>query len=116
MSAISSMGWVSRLGLFAAVGFLTAAANVHAEGWPRWRGPEDDGMAHGDAPTRWSDTTNVKWKVDIPGRGYSSPVLWGDQVFVTTAIPSALPRRGPIGLGSHRRPLSNHRFVLLAPM
>lgn len=55
--------------------------------WPRWRGPYETGMARGDAPTTWSDTKNIKWKVPIPGRGHSSPVLWGDQIFITTAIP-----------------------------
>src|SRR5882724_11047240 len=55
--------------------------------WPKWRGPADDGMARTDAPLRWSDTENVKWKATIPGRGHSSPVFWGDKIFVTTAVP-----------------------------
>jgi outer membrane protein assembly factor BamB len=54
--------------------------------WPYWRGPAADGMAIGDAPLNWSDTQNVRWKVEIPGRGSSSPVIWGDRIFVTTAI------------------------------
>ena len=40
-------------------------------------------------PTQWSDTKNVRWKVPIPGRGSGSPVIWGDQVFVVTAAPTA---------------------------
>jgi outer membrane protein assembly factor BamB len=43
-------------------------------------------MAVGDAPLHWSDTQNIKWKAHIPGRGHSSPVIWGDKIFVTTAI------------------------------
>ena len=43
-------------------------------------------MAVGDAPVHWSDTQNIKWKAEIPGRGHSSPVIWGDKIFVTTAI------------------------------
>lgn len=57
--------------------------------WTKYRGPKDDGVAVGDAPTEWSDTKNVAWKIEIPGRGHSSPVLWGDRIFVTTAVPTA---------------------------
>ena len=66
--------------------------------WPRWRGPDDNGMARSDAPLHWSDTENIKWKAAIPGRGHSSPVLWGDKIFVTTAVPTASGARQP----SHR--------------
>jgi outer membrane protein assembly factor BamB len=45
-------------------------------------------MARGNAPLRWSDTEGVKWKAGIPGRGHSSPVVWGDKIFVTTAVPT----------------------------
>jgi outer membrane protein assembly factor BamB len=55
--------------------------------WSRWRGPNDDGMARGDVPHEWSDTKNIAWKVNVPGRGFSSPVIWGNKLFVTTAIP-----------------------------
>jgi outer membrane protein assembly factor BamB len=61
--------------------------------WPYWRGPAADGMAVGDAPLHWSSTENVKWQVDIPGRGSSSPVIWGDRIFVTTAIPTGAPAK-----------------------
>ena len=54
--------------------------------WPAFRGPDSDGMARGDAPLHWSDTEHIKWKAEIPGRGHSSPVIWGDKVFVTTAV------------------------------
>jgi outer membrane protein assembly factor BamB len=67
-----------------AAGFAPADGN-----WPYWRGPAFDGMAVGDAPLHWSDTQNVKWKTDIPGHGNSSPVIWGDTIFLTTAIPMA---------------------------
>jgi len=68
--------------------------------WPRWRGPADDGMARGDAPIKWSDTENVAWKLAIPGKGHSSPVIWGDKLFLTTAIPtSTAPPAAPAGGG-----------------
>ncbi len=54
--------------------------------WPRWRGPFNNGVARGSAPVEWTDTENVKWKVDVPGRGHSSPVIWGNKLFITTAI------------------------------
>ena len=57
--------------------------------WPRWRGPNDDGMARGDAPVEWSDTKNLAWRVPIPGRGHSSPVIWSDKIFLTTAVPTS---------------------------
>jgi len=59
--------------------------------WPYWRGPAANGMAAGDAPVHWSETQNVRWKADIPGRGHSSPVIWGDRIFVTTAVKTGSP-------------------------
>ena len=56
--------------------------------WPRWRGPENDGVARGDVPLEFSATKNIAWKTHIPGRGHSSPVIWGNKIFLTTAIPT----------------------------
>src|SRR5687767_3664668 len=56
--------------------------------WPQWRGPALNGVAPGDAPLEWSDSRNVSWKIEIPGRGYSSPIVWGDKLFLTTAVPT----------------------------
>jgi outer membrane protein assembly factor BamB len=54
--------------------------------WPRWRGPSGQGLVEGAVyPDAWSDTQNVLWKVRIPGRGHSSPIVWGDRIFLTTA-------------------------------
>jgi outer membrane protein assembly factor BamB len=63
--------------------FASAAPETY---WPYWRGPAADGMAVGDAPTTWSETQNIRWKTEIPGLGNSSPIVWGDQIFLTTAI------------------------------
>ena len=54
--------------------------------WPRWRGPSGQGLV-GEAgyPDTWSDTENVLWKVEVPGRGNSSPIVWGDRIFLTAA-------------------------------
>ena len=62
---------------------------VHAGNWGHWRGPSGNGAAPDSAPpTEWSSTKNVKWKVALPGRGSSSPVIWDQQVFVTSAVPA----------------------------
>jgi outer membrane protein assembly factor BamB len=54
--------------------------------WPRWRGPTGQGLAaDGAYPDTWSDTQNVHWKVELPGRGNSSPIVWKDRLFLTTA-------------------------------
>ena len=60
---------------------------LRAENWPAWRGPLGTGVcAEKNLPTEWSATKNVKWKVALPERGNSSPVVWGDRVFVTQSI------------------------------
>ena len=62
------------------------AFGADIDGWAKWRGPKDDGMARGDAPLEWSDSKNIAWKLKIPGKGNSSPIIWGDRIFVTTAV------------------------------
>ncbi len=54
--------------------------------WPRWRGPSGQGLVKGSGyPDRWSATENVLWKVEVPGRGHSSPIIWGRHLFLTTS-------------------------------
>ncbi len=61
-----------------------------AADWPQFRGPDGQGASEGPAPLRWSDgAKNVRWTADVPGRGYSSPVVIGDQVWLTTALETA---------------------------
>ena len=65
---------------------LQLTAIVAADSWPQWRGPA--GQGHSEAsnlPTEWSGEKNVSWKTRLPGRGWSSPVIQGDQVWVTAA-------------------------------
>jgi outer membrane protein assembly factor BamB len=55
--------------------------------WPQFRGPSGRGVSSIESlPIKWSTTINVAWKIDVPGRGWSSPIVWGGQVFVTSAI------------------------------
>lgn len=72
------------LGCFAA---LCLCSLSDADNWPDWRGPETNGVAEaGDYPTQFSAEDNVAWKVELPGRGSSTPAVWGDQIFVTCPI------------------------------
>jgi outer membrane protein assembly factor BamB len=86
--------------------------------WPQWRGPALNGVATGDAPLEWSDSSNVSWKVEIPGRGFSSPVIWGDTLFLTTAVPTGkggAPAEGGGGRGAGGNAgMEEHRFVVMA--
>ena len=64
-----------------------AAADDKA--WPQWRGPLATGEAPAaDPPVEWSETRNVRWKIAIPGNGSATPIVWGDHVFVSTAVPA----------------------------
>src|SRR5690606_9970262 len=57
--------------------------------WHQWRGPDANGVApEADPPLEWSDTKNVRWKVEVPGRGSSSPIVWKDRIYLLTAIPT----------------------------
>ena len=118
---LRSIGVAVFIALAAATALLApvrAALDPAAERfWPQWRGPYSTGAAapHVSPPLEWSETKNVRWKVPIPGRGSSSPVVWGDRMFVTTAIPASAPTgdpsHAPRGAVLPREP---HRFVLYA--
>ena len=57
------------------------------DNWPQWRGPRGQGVSdEKNLPLEWSSTKNVKWKTPIPGRGHSSPIVWGNRLFLTTSI------------------------------
>ncbi|MFP6899422.1 MAG: hypothetical protein VCA36_00675, partial [Opitutales bacterium] len=76
---------IFRAGVLAG-GSLLASAAGQAGSWPQWRGPDGSGHVEGTGfPTEWSETKNVSWKIKVPGRGHSSPVVEGDLVWMTTA-------------------------------
>ncbi|MDP7638193.1 MAG: PQQ-binding-like beta-propeller repeat protein [Candidatus Hydrogenedentes bacterium] len=63
---------------------VSASAKPEDVSWPRWRGPNDDGSARpGNYPVTW-DPEKVLWKVEVPGRGYSTPVVWNKRIYLTT--------------------------------
>ena len=64
-----------------------AKPNKKPTNWAQWRGPDSQGIStETGLPTEWSPTKNIKWKTPLPGRGHSSPIVWGDRIFLTTAI------------------------------
>jgi outer membrane protein assembly factor BamB len=72
------------------------ACTLHAENWPNWRGPDSTGVSpEKSLPTTWSDTENVAWKAKFRGVGISSPIVWGNRVFVTSQAGSGVSRPGP---------------------
>ena len=83
--------------------------------WPTWRGPGAIGISTtANPPIEWSETKNVRWKVEIPGRGHSSPIVWGDRVYLTTAVPlgvTGAAQHAPRGTLAQR---GMHRFVVMA--
>ena len=90
---IRSLSAVMVLSLLLAPAPPAAAQAPDAERyWGQWRGPEANGVArHADPPLTWSEAHNVAWKVDVPGRGSASPIVWGDKVFLLTAEPFGAP-------------------------
>src|SRR5262245_34805165 len=65
---------------------LTAPATKAGENWPQFRGPNVDGVSDARSiPTRWSESENIRWKTAIHDKGWSSPVVWGEQIWMTTA-------------------------------
>jgi outer membrane protein assembly factor BamB len=102
--------WMGCAAVVAALyisGVTGSAAVNDARYWAQWRGPDMTGVSRtAKPPVEWSETKNVKWKTQIPGRGSASPVVYGDRVYVLTAVPvgisgeaqheprGALPQRG----------------------
>ena len=96
--------------------FVQAANDPGAERyWPQWRGPAGTGASvHANPPTEWSENTNIRWKVEVPGRGSASPVIWGRHVFILTAVPVGMP-----GDAAHKpqggvQPRVSHRYIVAA--
>lgn len=86
------------------VGAVEPAAALR--NWPAWRGPLANGVApSGDPPIEWSETKNVRWKVQVPGRGTATPIVWDDQVFVLTAVPTGKKGEGKAAAGETDGPM-----------
>lgn len=71
---------------------LTLPAQQTDDHWPAFRGGDRAGTSTNEKlPAKWDEKTNVAWSVEVPGNGWSSPVVWGGKVFVTTAVTDAKP-------------------------
>jgi hypothetical protein len=94
---------------------VTTTAALTADEWPQFRGPSA-GVAPDDPalPDTWSATQNVAWKVPIPGLGWSSPVVWGDHVFVTTVVNSTAqdPPKPGFYLGDWAASPAPHKWMV----
>lgn len=107
---------VARL-LLLLVGFAARGAEASAN-WPQFRGPGSLGVAENpNLPDRWSTNENVAWKVEVAGRGWSSPIVWGDRVVVTTVVSEGemeQPKKG-LYFGGEREviPKDTHRWLVL---
>ncbi len=97
--------------------------NVHENGdalqaWPQWRGPLGTGEApKAQPPVEWSETKNVRWKTALPGKGHSSPIVWGERIYLTTAIPygeTVRPRFVRPGAHDNFATTQHHEFAVLA--
>ena len=107
-----------RIGVVVAV-VLSAVSVMGTENWPQLRGPGARGVSeNAGLPLKWSTTENVEWKIEVPGRGWSSPIVWDSQVFVTTVVSEGeteAPRKGLYFGGEQKEaPRTRHQWVLIS--
>ncbi len=96
-----------RLCMLAVAGAVLAGSWLQAgavENWPQFRGPTGAGLAEQKLPTEWGNDQNIAWKVELPGAAWSQPVVWGDKIFLTTAVTEnqTKPKSGGGGFGGGR--------------
>lgn len=100
----------------AIVFIVTVSGRTFAENWPAWRGPRGDGTSlEKDVPVNWSATESIVWKVPIPGKGHASPIVWGNRIFVVTAL-EELNQRVLLCLDRTKGKVIWRRVVLEAPL
>ena len=105
------------LALLVSIGLPRTLAAFGGECWPQFRGPASSGVSDGSGlPDAWSATENVVWTTKIPGRGWSSPVVWGDRIFVTSAIKEGGElepvKKGLYLFGERLPPKEVHRWMV----
>jgi outer membrane protein assembly factor BamB len=113
-------GSVAALLVCAAAIGLISESRVETPAWPSFRGPSASGVADNqNLPERWNGTTgeNVRWQVAVPGLAHSSPIVWGDRVYVTSAVssrPGATFKPGLYGAGTASEDRSVQRWIVIA--
>ena len=84
MAAIGCCAWLFAAAAWAAPSETDSEA---LRNWPHWRGPLANGVAPlAHPPTQWDENTNIKWKAKIPGDSTATPIVWGVQIFLITAV------------------------------
>ena len=87
--------------------------------WPQWRGPWGTGFApRAEPPIEWDENNNIRWRIELPGKGHSTPIAWGQQIYVTAAVPTApveIPHYSGVPGAHDNAPVTHHYdFVVLA--
>lgn len=105
--------------LFCAAGPENRIRSEAPRDWPQWRGPLGTGVApDAQPPLEWGETQHIRWKTALPGKGHSTPIVWGERLYLTTAIPYGEPGKArlPNRPGAHDNLAStfHHEFVVLA--
>src|SRR3982750_4353940 len=101
------------------LGSVACAADSLAKDWGVWRGPLANGVSlTARPPLEWSESKNVRWKIELPGKGHSSPIIFGDKVFLTVAVPIGGAQK-PVydeapGVHDSTPVTRRHQFVLMA--
>jgi len=96
---------------------VPACFSAVADRWPQFRGPDSTGVVEDTSlPDTWSSTENVAWKADVPGTGWSSPVVWGEKIFLTSVVSAdkqEIPKKG-LYFGGNRLdpPKDEHRWMV----
>src|SRR5690242_2893732 len=104
--------------ILAGMAWAALCAQARADNWPTWRGPDSRGIAQEKSlPVKWSPTENIRWKVKLPASGNSTPVIWGDRVFLTqsterTLWPPKVPLDFPKGTSPGGHAVAEKRSVL----
>jgi outer membrane protein assembly factor BamB len=94
------------------VGSVSSAAN-RDQYWPQWRGPDATGVSkQAKPPLEWSESKNIRWKKEIPGRGAGTPVIWDNLIFISTAIPQ--DATGDAAHAPRGRTTGAHKYVVMA--
>lgn len=105
-----------RWGILILLSLLINFGATASDRWPQFRGADSMGVTEDPTlPDTWSSTQNVAWKIDVPGTGWSSPVVWGDRIFVTTVVSSVeseKPKKGLYFGGERKAPTDVHRWVV----
>ena len=103
---------------FSVASILLMAPSASADdNWPKFRGKDSTGAIESatNLPDRWSDSENVVWKTDLPGRGWSSPIVWGDKVFLTSVKSlgkTEEPKKGLYFGGNRGTPTAVHQWLV----